>query len=193
MANLLHSGLSQRAKHPQASLELLHGSLFDVVCDNFSCNYVDQNNFSDPIVPALAIPADGDLSDAEIPLKDVDPSDLPQCPKCKQSLLRPGVVWFGESLPMKTLKRVDDWMSDERGIDLIMVIGTSASVYPAAGYIMSARNRGARVAVINIESPDAVASRLQDGDWFFRGDAGEVIPRILESVIGPVSVGSEKV
>lgn len=148
---------------------------------------MDQNNFTDPIVPALEVPEATDLSDAEVPMKHVDASDLPQCPKCKESLLRPGVVWFGESLPHKTLTKVDKWMSDDRGIDLIMVIGTSASVYPAAGYIMSARAQGAKVAVINIESPDAVASRLQEGDWFFRGDAGVVVPQILESVIGPIA------
>jgi len=133
------------------------------------------------------VPENADLSDAEVPLRDVDLADLPQCPKCKQSLLRPGVVWFGEALPAKTVTRVDDWMSDKRGIDLLMVIGTSAKVYPAAGYIAAARKKGARVAVINIESPDAEASRLHEGDWFFRGDASMVVPQILEAVIGPVA------
>ena len=162
-------------------------------CTNFDCDYVDLNNFTDPIVPALAIPSDPnsggqtgehDISNPEVPLKDVEVTDLPHCPKCKTSLLRPGVVWFGEALPSDTLSRVDAWIADKRGIDLILVIGTSASVYPAAGYIMSARARGARVAVVNMERPDQEASRLQTGDWFFQGDAGIVLPQILESVVG---------
>jgi len=96
------------------------------------------------------------------------------------------VVWFGESLPSKTLRRVDDWMSDKKGIDLLIVIGTSAQVFPAAGYIASARAKGARVAVVNTERPDQEASRLEDGDWFFQGDAAVIVPRMLESVTGSV-------
>src|SRR5256885_12924174 len=46
-------GLSQRAKHPQSQLYLLHGSLFDVKCTDFFCKS-EETNFSDPIVPALA-------------------------------------------------------------------------------------------------------------------------------------------
>lgn len=53
------SGLSPRAQHPGSQLHLLHGSLFDVKCTNFYCNYVKRNDFTDPIVPALAIPKDG--------------------------------------------------------------------------------------------------------------------------------------
>lgn len=187
-------GLSPRAKHPQANLELLHGSLSTVKCVNFDCDYVDHNNFTDPIVPALALP-DGaglDISDAGVPLREIEPQDLPHCPKCKTSLLRPGVVWFGEALPQDTLSRVEGWLSDKRGIDLLVVIGTSASVYPAAGYIMTARAKGARVAVVNTETPDTGAGMLQQGDWFFRGDAGTVVPRIFEGIIGKVDDPGEK-
>lgn len=183
-------GLSQRAGHPPAQLELLHGSLSTVKCTNFKCAYVETNNTTDPIVPGLAIPMEKeqelDISSAEVPLKDINTSDLPHCPKCKTSLLRPGVVWFGEALPSDCLERVDAWVHDSKGIDLIIVIGTSASVYPAAGYIKTARQKGARVAVVNMERPDQEASRLQKGDWFFQGDAGVVVPRIFEAVTGPI-------
>lgn len=180
-------GLSPRAGHPRKSLELLHGSLFEVKCTNFYCDHVDKENYTDPICPALKLAESGeDISSAEEPLKDVEIEDLPQCPKCKTSLLRPGVVWFGESLPASTLERVDNWMSDERGIDLLIVIGTSAQVYPAAGYIMSSRTKGARVAVVNTETPDQEAGKLQKGDWFFQGDAAVVIPKMLECVTGPM-------
>ncbi len=181
-------GLSPRAHHPAETLELLHGSLYDVKCTNFHCDYVEQNNFTDPIVPALEIPqntgADLDISDAEVPLKDISTGDLPHCPKCKTALLRPGVVWFGEPLPVKTVSRIDDWTSQH--IDLILVIGTSAIVYPAAGYIATARKMGARVAVVNMERPDSGASKLNAGDWFFQGDARVVVPQILEAVTGNI-------
>ncbi|KAI9669793.1 MAG: hypothetical protein M1829_005048 [Trizodia sp. TS-e1964] len=211
-------GLSPRAGHPDAQLHLLHGSLFDVKCTSFYCQYMQKDNFEDPIVPALAIPngsiqpepavsdktgraasesiyqamrhtasngAAPDISDAAVQLSSVNPKDLPHCPKCKEGLLRPGVVWFGEGLPEKVIDSVEDWISESKQIDLILVIGTSARVYPAAGYIDKAREKGARVAIINTDRADG-ADKLADGDWFFEGDAGVVVPQILREVIGNI-------
>ncbi|KAI9657872.1 MAG: hypothetical protein M1831_004108 [Alyxoria varia] len=191
-------GLSTRAKHPKDQLELLHGSLFDIRCTGFDCDYTEKDNFKDPIVPALDIPKDPsqpdgeyDISNAEVPLRNITPTELPHCPKCKHNLLRPGVVWFGESLPASTLERVDAWMHGPDKIDLLLVVGTSALVYPAAGYIAKAKARGARVAVINTERPDKGASNLKPGDWFFQGDAGSLVPQILESVTGQMPTFTE--
>ena len=192
-------GLSPRAQHPAEKLKLLHGSLFDVKCSDFFCDYVEKNNYTDPIVPALAIPTDEsdpttnsalkarelDISDEKIPIPELDYNHLPKCPKCKRGLLRPGVVWFGERLPSDVLEDVDDWI-DEDKIDLIMVIGTSAKVYPAAGYVDVARHKGARVAVVNMDKSDAPASGM--GDWFFEGDAAQIVPELLENVIGKLNV-----
>ncbi|MCJ1478420.1 hypothetical protein MMC13_007100, partial [Lambiella insularis] len=207
-------GLSPRAGHPASQLHLLHGSLFDVKCSGFYCNYTEQNNFIDPIAPALAIPENGlqlgpaeedktgtdatsslyaamslpskgqgelDVSDDRIPLPQIDENDLPRCPKCKRDILRPGVVWFGEMLPQDTLQAVDDFIGESETIDLMLVIGTSAKVYPAAGYVNAARQKGARVAVINTDRADVpkVQNGLRSDDWIFEGDAGVVIPEIL--------------
>lgn len=125
-----------------------------------------------------------DISDASNPIPDIKEEDLPQCPKCQEGLLRPGVVWFGESLPEKTIKAVDDWIA-QAPVDLILVIGTSAQVYPAAGYVQTAREQGARVAVCNMD-PNDIPGTLEHGDWFFTGDAGVVVPEILKSVIGEI-------
>jgi NAD-dependent SIR2 family protein deacetylase len=61
--------------------------------------------------------------------------NLPPCPKCRKNILRPGVVWFGESLPEDVLGAADAYINDLESIDIVMVIGTSARVWPAAGYI----------------------------------------------------------
>ena len=189
------SGLSQRAGHPLSQLHLLHGSLFDIRCTDFYCDYAAQNDFTDPVTPALAIPTAGDdsgngksldISDVQVPLKDLTPEDLPHCPKCKTGILRPGVVWFGEPLPSATLDIVDDWCEQPERIDLILVIGTSAKVYPAAEYVDIARAKGAKVAVINMNADDIPANGLEEGDWFFEGDAGIIVPDILKSVIGEI-------
>ncbi|KAL8664844.1 MAG: hypothetical protein Q9202_002706 [Teloschistes flavicans] len=172
----------------------------------------NKDNFTDPIVPALAIPTastetlpsttdntgadggnnaagpkDADISDATIPMADIPTEDLPQCPKCKKGLLRPGVVWFGEPLPVNTMNAVDEFVEDEESkIDLMLVIGTSAKVFPAAAYAERARHRGARIAVINMDKQDGKKC-LAKGDWFFHGDAAVILPDILFPVIGDVS------
>ncbi|KAH7135761.1 NAD-dependent deacetylase-like protein sirtuin-5 [Dendryphion nanum] len=191
-------GLSPRAGHPDDKLKLLHGSLFDVKCSEFFCKHIEHNNYTDPIVPALAIPTDEsdpttttarqqkelDISDENVALPELDYRHLPRCPTCQRGLLRPGVVWFGEALPRKVLDDIDEWIKENRAIDLIMVIGTSAKVYPAAGYVDLARNLGARVAVINMDPNDIPAIGLSEGDWFFQGDAAQIVPEILKGVIG---------
>lgn len=179
-------------------MKLLHGSLFDVKCSDFFCNHLEKNNYTDPIVPALALPTSEedptttaalaarelDISDVSVPIPELSYKHLPQCPKCKRGLLRPGVVWFGEQLPSKVLQDIDDWMLEKKEIDLIMVVGTSAKVYPAAGYVDLARARGARVAIINMDPNDVTAGGLRKGDWFFQGDAAQILPEILKNVIG---------
>jgi NAD-dependent SIR2 family protein deacetylase len=98
------------------------------------------------------------------------------------------VVWFGEQLPGDVLDDIDAFLSKPDKINLIMVIGTSAKVYPAAGYVDAARMKGARVAIINTDSNDVPAGGLHHGDWFFQGDAAEISPEILKSVIGEIKV-----
>lgn len=137
-------------------------------------------------------PRELDISDEKVQLPELAIRDLPRCPRCKHGLLRPGVVWFGEFLPSDVLAEIEDWMRASSKIDLIMVIGTSAKVYPAAGYVDSARAKGARVAVINMDPGDTPGRGMYSGDWFFQGDAGEIVPEILKSVIGEITDSVEK-
>jgi len=192
-------GLSQRADHPREQLQLLHGSLFDLKCTNFYCSHTEEN-FTDPLVPALAIPTGDvdptskdaqaavakelDISDESVHLPAVQAHDLPKCPTCSRGLLRPGVVWFGESLPSKVLSTVEDFIAAPEKIDLMLVIGTSARVYPAAGYVDEARAKGARIAVVNMDEDDAPAGGMSANDWFFVGDAAQIVPDMLKSVVG---------
>lgn len=128
-----------------------------------------------------------DISDDRIEIPQLDPKDLPHCPQCKEGLLRPGVVWFGEMLPERVLREISDFIDESSKIDLILVIGTSAKVYPAAGYIDKAREKGARVAVVNMDKSDTGGGALRQGDWFFEGDAAVIVPEILKSEIGDIS------
>lgn len=97
------------------------------------------------------------------------PPGLRPCPSCGAPL-RPAVVWFGETLPEAT------WIASVEAIsaaDLLLVIGTSGVVYPAAGLIDHARSTGAAVVVVNAEPIRAPA------DVAVIGSAADLVPRIL--------------
>ena len=96
-------------------------------------------------------------------------------------------MWFNERLPSDVLEDVDSWIDAEDEIDLMLVVGTSAKVYPAAGYVDIVRRKGARIAVINMDKGDAPAGGLYSRDWFFEGDAAEIVPELLKSVIGEIN------
>lgn len=73
----------------------------------------------------------------------------------------------------------------------MLVIGTTATVYPAASYVNQARKRGARVAVVNMDGLDGelgAASNLRRGDFLFQGDAAKILPEILKPVIGELKI-----
>lgn len=164
---------------------MLHGNILDIKCFDKACGYVEEDNRSDPLCPALRAasavqtPADQGLPllDPTVPIPDIDVKDLPHCPKCKDGLLRPGVVWFSERLDDEMLDEVDRWIWEGGPIDLVLVVGTSAQVYPAAAYTAKAKGMGARVVVIN---PDAESAKgLGAKDYFFQGDAAELLPQLL--------------
>jgi NAD-dependent protein deacetylase/lipoamidase len=75
---------------------------------------------------------------------------LPRCPHCG-GLARPAVVWFGESLDPSDVERATQATS----CDVFLTVGTSAIVYPAAGFVRMAQARGAFTAEINLESTPA--------------------------------------
>lgn len=102
----------------------------------------------------------------EVPL-----SELP--PRCEcGALLRPAVVWFGEPLPRETWKQASDAALNSK---VFLVVGTSALVYPAASLAEMARQKGARVAILNPEP--TLLDRL--AEWILRGTSGDLLPRLL--------------
>ena len=101
--------------------------------------------------------------------------DAPACPQCgAHGRLRPDIVWFGE-MPYE-MDRIDRAIASA---DLFVSIGTSGAVYPAAGYVQTARYCGADTLEINLE-PSL-------GSVFFRqsriGKAGDLVPAWVEEVL----------
>jgi NAD-dependent deacetylase len=101
---------------------------------------------------------------------DVPIEILPHCKHCN-GLLRPHIVWFGEVL------YAPDILKSARafeGCDLMLVIGTSGIVQPAASFVSLAKDHGAFVVEINVT--ESAASR--EADVLLVGRAAEVVPLI---------------
>lgn len=131
----------------------LHGSLDRFVCAGAGHSYPPEA-VPDPV-------ADGDLAP-------------PVCPQCG-ALVRPAVVWFGELLPESAVQLA--WEAAAR-CDVMLVVGTSGFVYPAAALPQIARAAGATVVEVN---PDAGAGSGL-AHIRCRGRAGAVLPALVERV-----------
>ncbi len=105
-----------------------------------------------------------------------DDAAVPKCSDCGAPL-RPGVVWFGESIPEAALEQS---LAAASSCDLVLSIGTSSVVYPAAGLIDVARDAGATIVEINPQ-PTANSSSF---DFVLACNAGLIIPKLVESLSG---------
>ncbi|NLN59549.1 MAG: NAD-dependent deacylase [Deltaproteobacteria bacterium] len=101
----------------------------------------------------------------------VDMGKRPHCRECG-GVLRPDVVWFGESLDGLLLSRAEE---AARTCDTMLVIGTSGIVYPVAFLPALAKDGGAFVAEINMEETP-VSPGL---DLTILGKAGEIMPLLV--------------
>ena len=125
----------------------LHGSLWELTCFN-GCDAGTRP-----------------WRDERVPL----PEALPRCPHCG-GCARPAVVWFGESLDPADVDRA----ADATACDVFLTVGTSAIVYPAAGFARHAQTRGAFTAEINLEETPASSFV----DLSILGAAEDVLPRL---------------
>lgn len=125
-------------------LSEIHGNIWMVRCT--ACGFIEDN-------------------------RDVPITIHPTCQHCN-GLLRPHIVWFGESLSPEDLTRCASVL---KTCDVLLVIGTSGVVYPAAGFASIAKEAGAYVVEINLDTTpqsDLVDLSLQ-------GRAKDVVPLLL--------------
>ena len=99
----------------------------------------------------------------------------PSCPSCGGQFLKPTVVLFGEALPEAALREAQ---ALARAADVVLIVGSSLQVYPAAGIPRLARQHGAQLCIINAEPTpyDDVAAAV------IHGKAGEVLPEIVRRI-----------
>ncbi len=105
---------------------------------------------------------------------------VPRCPNCG-ALLRPGVVWFGELLPERELQQA---LEESHNCDVMLVVGTSAQVYPAAGFPSAARAAGAAVIEVN---PDPALGGI--ARYVFAQPAGQALPPLVDAAVALASGG----
>lgn len=156
----------------------LHGSLFRLKA------FVDPEEIADPGRPEIICHVCGGYAahehcDPYATRDDLNTISLaagpvPSCPCCG-AMLRPDIVWFGEPLDIDLLGEAMD-LAD--GCDLMICIGSSLEVQPAASIPYRAQRGGATLIEINAE-PTSLSS---EADLFIQGKAGEILPRLLETV-----------
>ncbi|MFT7676444.1 MAG: NAD-dependent deacetylase [Planctomycetota bacterium] len=103
-------------------------------------------------------------------MQHLDPERFVRCPNCEYERMRPDVVWFGEE--PRGMAEIETWLLEA---ERFAAIGTSGRVWPAAGFLDFARQRGVPTLVQDLEAqPD------QDpGDRFLAGRAVDVVPQIV--------------
>lgn len=101
------------------------------------------------------------------------PGRPPRCADCGH-LVRPGVVWFGEALPVPTFDAAERAAA---ACDVLLVVGTSGAVWPAAGLAAHARRAGAQVVFVNPQ-PSEIDS---EAHTVLRGTAAELLPALLDA------------
>lgn len=115
---------------------------------------------------------DGDCGHREtVELAEADAAPR-RCPGCG-SALRPDVVWFGEPLPAAAWRAAAERCA---GCAVLLVVGTSGVVHPAASLVDRARAAGATIVVVD-PNPTAAAQR---GDLVIPAPAGAVLPELLD-------------
>lgn len=142
-------GLHQDAG--SSSVIELHGTTRTIYCLNCSQEYSMDEVFS--------------MLEAQIP---------PLCSECKGKL-RPAVVFFGESLNSQILRLA---FKEAENCDFLLAVGSSLVVHPAADIPRMAKQRGAFLAIINIEKTPLDTT----ADYVINDEAGKILPQIVQSL-----------
>ena len=97
------------------------------------------------------------------------------CPSCRETgFMRPDVVWFGE-MP-REMERISEALA---ACTLFVAVGTSGTVYPAAGFVTEANEAGAHTVELNLD-PSEGARQFAEAHY---GPATEIVPAFVETVL----------
>lgn len=125
----------------------IHGNLWEIRCTE--CGRIEKNY--------------------EVPLPELPP----RCGACKE-IMRPNIVWFGEIIPMQVIDKCIFAIEES---DLLLIIGTSGLVEPAASFGMMAMQKQIPVIEINLDQTPNTGLY----DISIKAKSGELLPLLVES------------
>lgn len=125
---------------------------------------------------ATCLSCDHALSSATLWLAALDGRPPPPCPQC-DGLLKPDFVLFGEPLPYDAVSAAQQ---ETLACDLMLVIGTSLEVMPAADLPLLAKRRGARLILVNL-TPTPLDDRM---DVVIRADVVKTLQELRHALLG---------
>jgi len=142
-------GLHQRSGIPDSKVIELHGNATYATC--LDCGHRHE---LEPIRQAF-----------------LGAGRLPLCEKC-EGIVKTATISFGQAMPEIPMARAQD---EVMGCDLCLVLGSSLVVYPAAGFPLMAKRKGARLAILNRDPTDQDA----EADLVIHGEIGPVLSRAV--------------
>lgn len=148
-------GLHQRAGSSPERLVELHGTMHRVVC--WACHW------EGPMGETLSRVAAGEAD--------------PHCEICG-GILKSATISFGQSLDRDTIARAE---RAARACDVLLAVGTSLGVSPAAGLVPLAHANGAEIVIVNAE-----ATPFDDIATVYRGSISEILPQLVALPAAPV-------
>jgi NAD-dependent deacetylase len=150
--------LHARAGLPKEKMVQIHGNIFLTRCSRCDFGFTERKH------------------EHEQEQEEEEENVVPRCSKCG-ALMRPGVVWFGEQLPLTELRRVEDYLICG-SCDIVIVAGTTATFGYIVDWALRARSSGGELIEVNPEETplSRFATRL------VREPAAIALPRIVNAV-----------
>ena len=167
--------LHERAGLAKAEMVQIHGDIFVTKCSRCDLSYAGSGGSAEPPDARAGEPESGRLrSIAPTSENDVN---FPPCTKCG-ALMRPGVVWFGEPLPLREIERVENYLQRDP-CDVVIVIGTTATFGYIIDWALRASRRGGALIEVNPEETplSRFATRL------VREPAAVALPGLVDQMI----------
>ena len=114
-----------------------------------------------------------------LPFFDRNPAPSTDCPCCEDcgGWLKPATISFGQAMPEEETRRA---FSEAGRADLLIAVGTSLQVYPAAGIPGETRRHGGKVAIINNQA----TALDHEADIIIRGASGEILLALADGLTG---------
>jgi NAD+-dependent protein deacetylase sirtuin 4 len=162
----------------------LHGSLASVCCLACSARFsradvqtrlLEEN--ADWYARLSHSPVAAPDGDAELTPSDLEGFRVPHCPEC-EGVLKPDVVFFGDNVPPERLACSWDLFAEG---EVLLVVGSSLTVFSGRRFVIRAVERGVPVAVINLgptRADESAAARVD-------GALGDVLPQLADGLLAP--------